>query len=254
MTTTDEPVAEPGEDPGAGGQATAVPQTVPDVLARLRAIQATADATPPLHDKDGVASFNHLYTVITTDVLQKLQARDFFADNDWLAELDVQFARRYLAAFEAYGTDRAPKSWRVLFEDRGIEAVSPLQFALAGVNAHVNFDLAFAVVATCEARRVELGAGSQRDDYQRVNRIFADHMSDLRHHFEGRIERDLDTSFIARIENHVDDLCVIGTRDLAWEVAERVWVVRQDAQGVAAISESIDTLVSLAGRALMAHL
>ena len=40
---------------------------------------------------------------------------------------------------------------------------------------------------------------------------------------------------------------------IVWEVAERVWAVRQDAQGVAAISESVDTLVSLAGRALLAH-
>jgi hypothetical protein len=250
-----DPGAGGGVAPGPGAVPAVAPRSVPDVLARLRTIQAAADATPPLMVRDGVASFNHLYTVITTDVLQKLDAGTFFADNDWLGELDVQFAGRYLAAIQAFGADGnpAPKSWTVLFDDRGQAEVSPLQFALAGVNAHVNFDLAFAVVATCKARGVELGAGTQRDDYQKVNRIFADHMSELRRHFEGRIERELDTSFIRRIENHIDDLAVIGARDLAWEVAERIWAVRQDLQGVAAITESVDTLVSLAGRAIMAH-
>ena len=43
-----------------------------------------------------------------------------------------------------------PAPWRVLFERRTGQ-IAGVQFAAAGINAHINFDLPFALVATWEA-------------------------------------------------------------------------------------------------------
>ena len=45
----------------------------------------------------------------------------------------------------------ASDRWRVLFEQRENGRIARVQFALAGVNAHINHDLCAAIVATCEA-------------------------------------------------------------------------------------------------------
>jgi hypothetical protein len=42
----------------------------------------------------------------------------------------------------------------------GGEDVAPIQFALAGMNAHINRDLPLALVATCTARKVAPRRGS----------------------------------------------------------------------------------------------
>jgi hypothetical protein len=133
-------------------------------------------------------------------------------------------------------------------------AIAPLQFALAGVNAHVNFDLAFALVTACEVIGSPLGADTQRSDYQRVNDVFADQMASLRHHFEDLVERDLDQSVVSSLNNHLDDIAVILARDAAWHHAQHLWTVRARARAMREQTEATDLLVSLAGRGLLAHL
>ena len=47
-----------------------------------------------------------------------------------------------------------PASWRVLFAQRSNTALGRIQFALAGVNAHINRDLALAIAKTCHQENV----------------------------------------------------------------------------------------------------
>jgi hypothetical protein len=232
------------------------PTTVPEVIARLEAIQDKVEATMPRGPRDGLACFNYLYLAITRQILDTLQTAGGFADERFLATLDVEFAKRYLDALSRYerDPDSAPRSWRVLLDRRAIPEIAPLQFALAGVNAHVNFDLAFALVTTCEALRSPLGSDTQRSDYQRVNDVFATQMANLRHHFEDLVERDLDQSAVSSLNNHVDDLAVILARDAAWHHAQHLWTVRARSAAMREQTESTDLLVSLAGRGLLAHL
>ena len=70
----------------------------------------------------------------------------------WLAQLDVQFARFYFSALESSLSGRETSScWQVLFESRGQAAIARIQFAMAGINAHINHDLSEAITATCQA-------------------------------------------------------------------------------------------------------
>jgi Family of unknown function (DUF5995) len=231
------------------------PSTLPEVIACLDAIQAQAVEVDNRGEHDGLACFNYLYRRITEEVLREVEA-GMFQDNTFLVALDVEFARRYLHAIALYGVDprSAPRSWQVLLDARSNPHIAPMQFAVTGVNAHVNFDLPFALVAACEAIGSPLGSDTQRQDYQRINQIFAGQMAALRHHFEDADERAIDREAVSTVNNDVDDLAVVLSRDAAWHRAKHLWSVRNEPSVIHTETEAMDHLVSLAGRGLLIHL
>ena len=94
-----------------------------------------------------------------------------FAVGGWVAELDVRFARLYFGALRsALAGERSPGCWRSLFVRRNLAGVPRLQFALAGINAHINHDLPQAIFATCEAMATApQHARVQYRDYTTIN-------------------------------------------------------------------------------------
>jgi uncharacterized protein DUF5995 len=104
--------------------------TIGDVIARMEAIDAS------LPRKDGVAYFNRLYLQVTKAVLAASE-QTTFEDPQFLDRLDVVFAALYFDAEATISTGApCPVAWRPLVEQRG-EARAPIQFALAGMNAHI---------------------------------------------------------------------------------------------------------------------
>ena len=125
------------------------------VAARMEAIAA------PLDEDDGVARFNELYLAVTMAVFEEAQA-DSYRDPEFISRLDVVFADLYFTAVDDAAAGRPiPKAWAPLFEKRHAPGIAPLQFAIAGMNAHINHDLAVALVATCEERGFELDDDEQ---------------------------------------------------------------------------------------------
>jgi len=200
--------------------------SIPEVISRLDAIQRFAEARSVLKDQDGVASFNYLYRIITGRVLDEI-GTGFFPDDEFLTRLDVAFANRYLDALRTYaaGAD-TPRSWKVLFERRSDQRITPMQFAVAGVNAHVNFDLSCAVVATCKELGREPDAGTQHAAYDRVNDIFAQEMERLRQHFEGRLALWIDEKVLLHVDDLLGNWSVKASRGHAWDVAMLLWKIR----------------------------
>jgi hypothetical protein len=153
--------------------------SIAEAIARMKALEAA------LPSDDGVAAFNRMYLQITELVAEQLSA-SFFADPVFMDRLDVVFANLYFAAVEATvtGLERVPRAWAALLERRSDSRVIPIQFALAGMNAHINRDLSVAVVETC----LELGGspdqGSRQSDYTRINEILASAERSVRQSFE----------------------------------------------------------------------
>jgi hypothetical protein len=117
---------------------------------------------------------------------------------------------------------------------------------VAGVNAHVNFDLPFALIAACTVLGCELESGTNHADYQLINQIFAKNMKELRQHFENRFQRGFDTALISRAENLVGDLVVVVARDLAWLKAKQLWRVHDDEAELVRLAKSRDRWVTMA--------
>ncbi|HMC09167.1 MAG TPA: DUF5995 family protein, partial [Actinomycetota bacterium] len=226
--------------------------SVPEVIARLEQIRTYAEAHEERGQHDGVACFTFLYHRITSRVLEGIDSGRF-ADDEFVALLDVVFANRYLSALRAsvLEPDTVPDAWSVLFERRAHRLITPLQFAAAGVNAHVNFDLAVAVVDTCSQLASEPNAGIKHQSYQEINKIFAEEMQYLREHFESTWERLIDGTVLGRVLNAIDDWMVVGTRDVAWEAAQHLWRLRQRHEDESEFVDHLDDLAGELGRAVL---
>ncbi|MGZ4665275.1 MAG: DUF5995 family protein [Frankiaceae bacterium] len=241
-----------------------LPQSVPQVRDRFAQIQRVlvpqangADVPAPaaVHDPgetDGIACFNYLYHDITRRVIERLDQHGF-ADEPFLTRLDLRFAWRYLDALRTWLTDpgNAPRAWTALFDRRSDPSITRLQFAIAGVNAHVNYDLAFALVATVtDLDRAELNEGSQRQDYNAINDIFFRAIPPLRWHFEDYWQRLFD-----KLNGSVDDLlgslAVVASRDAAWVVAERLWQIRAHPEELEQERLRLDEVVARLGAGLL---
>jgi hypothetical protein len=202
----------------------------------------------PLAPADGVACFTRLYLSVTEGVAARL-AGVVFDDPVFLARLDVRFAELFFTAVE-----RPPPAWRPLFESRGRKGIEPLQFALAGMNAHINRDLPVALVATCEELGVELEEGSaQHADYVRVNNVLATVEAQVKQQYVPHRLRWLDR-LLHRCDG-LDDVVamwdVARARDAAWTNAEALWALRREQALAARFLDTLDRTVGLAGRGLL---
>ena len=220
--------------------------SIPELLARMAAIDA---ALPPA---DGLACFNRMYRQITEAVQGRLGAA-FFADPAFMDHLDVVFGNRYLAAVAASlaQPDQVPRCWAALLDQRANPRLLPLQFALAGMNAHINHDLPVAVVDTC----VDLGAtpeaGSHHADYDRINAVLAAAEQQVRQSFEVPPERLLDQA-APGVADVVVNWDLVRARQTAWANAEALWALRAASPDLAArYLDGLDHLVGFAGRGLL---
>jgi hypothetical protein len=219
---------------------------IPAVLDRLKEVQDAADAQP-LGRRDGLACFNYLYRVITSQV-QTDYLDGKFSDGDYITRLDVAFANRYLTAIDA-GPQTAPAPWECLLEARGDRRISPLAFAVVGVSAHVNYDLAFAVVETATEKGWSSLSG--HDDYQHLNQIFFREMRRLRQHFEDCEERRFERALgLTTLENLLGDVVVVVARWMAWNKAQHLFAERAAAGADAAEQHSTARWVGSFNRAL----
>lgn len=228
------------------------PVDVPGVLTRLTELQPLLEQVPPLFAGNPLADFNRLYRTITASILRRLDAGSF-ADSRFLAILDVEFAKLYLHALKLWGEGdpATPAVWRVLFERMDGPDARPLPSAAAGVNAHINFDLAFAVVNTFDRIGSEPVDGSpQHADYLQVNDVFAQAIPALRRGYLDDWQLCLD-AINGRLDDWYQDLLVEITRNLAWRGACRIWPVRRDPELLRGERRYLDRNAALLSRALL---
>ncbi|MFF7054637.1 DUF5995 family protein [Streptomyces griseorubiginosus] len=213
------------------------------VVSRMRALD---EALP---ERDGVAVFNHVYLAVTEAVDRCVDAGRF-GDARAAITLDVRFAERYLTAVDAVARGhRPPACWRPLFQFRRHPGVRPLQFALAGINAHIGHDLALAVVDTCRSLGCE--PADVEDEFDRVG--------DLLVSLEERIREELmpgpDVLQVADPLTHLLGAWSLDrARDATWTAARALWALRGLPDVAEEFTERLDTAVGFAGRMLLTPL
>lgn len=239
----------------ASGQSTDVylrppVHTVDEAVERMEDITRFIEATCEEPALDGLGCFNHLYTIITKRVRDGILS-GFFDDAAFLTELDVVFANRYFDALRADAAGAAaPRVWKSLLNHRENKRIEPMQFAVAGVNAHINFDLGISVVDTCTHLRTEPRRGTQHADYLRINDIFADEIPGLRRHYENDFGRAID-GMTSPILNLICNWSVVTTRNSAWDNALKLWDIRRRGEDESGFVNRLDRLASLGGDLLL---
>ena len=122
--------------------------------------------------------FLHCYSLMSGNVLAAVRA-DQFADSDWVANLMHHFATYYFNPLESYesGEGRVPEVWLRAHDTALKEEATAAQHLLAGVNAHINYDLALAVYDLLEPEWFDLSRherNRRRDDHDLINVIISD--------------------------------------------------------------------------------
>jgi len=144
----------------------ALPTDIDGVIERLEAIVKDCIAR-----QDRLGYFAALYNRVTLAVRDGIKAGDF-QDGARMEALDVLFANRYLAAYDAYRSGELPSmSWFKAFNASLGGNYIVLQHLLAGMNAHINLDLGIAA-----ARVTGPGAGaieSLQGDFDKINDVLA---------------------------------------------------------------------------------
>lgn len=213
------------------------------VISRMRALDSALPA------RDGLAVFNRVYLAVTEAVDRRIDSGRFL-DARAAITLDVRFAERYLAAVDAVAAERRPPAcWRPLFQFRHHPGVRPLQFALAGINAHIGHDLALAVVDTCRTLGCE--PAEVEDEFDRVG--------DLLVTLEERIREELmpgpDVLQIADPLTHLLSAWSLErARDATWTAARALWALRRLPDVAEEFADRLDAAVGLAGRMLLTPL
>lgn len=231
-----------GPPRGRGRVATllaAAPEDVDGVATHLERLQEILEQE--YGPQDGIACFNRLYLRITRDIRAQLDD-EHVSDKDFLVRLDVEFAGRYFRALLAECTGRGvPRAWAVLLDRRSDEGIVPGRYAVVGVNAHVNFDLAPAVVRTCTVLGRCAPGPAERADYRAVNDVVARHVTTLIEQRGG-----------PQPDDAVADVPAVLAREVAWRQALELWDLRSRPTEYEREVDALDRRTALIGRGLLA--
>ncbi len=234
-------------DPPLADQILAHPlRSISDVLAIMQIIDGA------LPEDDGVRWFNKLYKMVTETIRDEL-GRGRFSSPATLEELDVVFAGLYFDALVAEERTKgsAPRAWRPLFKARRDTSLAPLQYALAGMNAHINHDLALAVVETCTRTEMEPRRGTAFfDDYLVVNDVLELAEKTATKQITTGILRDVEEA-LGRVDNMMALWSVRRARDTAWANAEVLWAIRGNELLYETFVKTIGRMAGFAGRGLL---
>jgi hypothetical protein len=200
---------------------------------------------------DGVKRFNMLYLAVTRAVAAHT-AHAAFEDPAFISRLDVVFADLYFAAVEASSSGKKiPRAWAPLFESRSSPGIAPLQFAIAGMNAHINHDLALALVATAAELGITLSRGTpQHRDYTAVDKILAEVQDEIKEHFTTGLLQDVDEAF-GRADDLFANRRVERARDNAWTNAQTLAALAGNSFLRQQFLVALGRTVGSAGRALL---
>lgn len=217
-----------------------------EVLTRLQAVNAALPAG------DGIRWFGQLYAEMTAAVANHAQAGGF-GEPRFLEALDCVFADLYFSALASFLRDPAstPGAWSPLFARRTARDVASVQFAVAGVNAHINRDLPLALVATFE----RFGITPSRDDRRYADYLVVDRILAKVH---AQVKTVLVTGLLGAgdvalgpIDDAVELWSLEHARSAAWCTAELRWHLRVSDFLSAQQLSTLDGLVGLASRGIL---
>ena len=221
-------------------------ETVADVITVLRRLDSE------LANDNGLKWFNLLYLKVTEAVVTPPRTVQW-ENRLWLEQLDVNFAKLYFAVLCDWqrNRDRVARAWLPLFQSSNRHGIKRVQFALAGINAHINHDLPLALVQTGKALRIVLKRGTAEfRDFERVNSILETVMEEAKRYIATGLVGVIDQSLV-----NLDDIAaqwsVRKARETAWSNGEILWRLNRTPALRNEFLTNIDRLVSLASRGLL---
>jgi hypothetical protein len=162
----------------------------------------------------------------------------------------VVFANLFFSAVATFlKGEPVPSSWQALFEARNQTGIDRIQFALAGMNAHINHDLALALLQTDQERQITPNAQSpQHTDFESVNGIIETALP-----MALQILASDALGVLAEDTGKIGKLLAIwsvrAARDSAWDFADHLRILNGPGRQVALTIQ--DKMTGALGRSLL---
>lgn len=119
--------------------------------------------------------FAALYKRMTMAVSEGIRNNQF-EDGPRMEALDLVFAQRYLAAFNAFKKgEECSSSWQGALTGCKDRSLIVLQQLLLGINTHINLDLAIAAAAVAPGHKIH----ALEADFNRINLLIASLVDDV---------------------------------------------------------------------------
>ena len=218
------------------------PTSIAQVIEEMRILGAAMPA------QDGVADFHRMYLHVTELVGAAAAARSF-QDAAFMERLDCVFAGLYLDACRATDQSRS-SAWQPLFALRAQPGTASLQYALAGMNAHINFDLGLAVVSTCRQLGRTLDSPGVHADFLAINAILAAAVQEVRESYLAGAALQADRA-ASPVLDVVGSWSIEAARDAAWLSATVQWALQSRKDAYVAYLASRASIVGLVTRQLL---
>jgi hypothetical protein len=204
------------------------------------------DAVAGLPAGDGVGVFGAVYLQVTDAMVQHLTMDGYFTSPPDVARLDALFADRFLGAIAG----PAPAAcWRPLLELRNHPGIRPIQFALAGMNSHIEHDLPLSVVDSC--RSLGCSPHALETDFHRVNDLLADMEDQVR---ESLLTPPAELDVADPLLHLLGSWSIDAARDAAWASARMLWELRDRPDTYSAAAGALDRSTGMTSRCLLTPL
>lgn len=197
-------------------------------------MSALVDEWEAAHDRRAI--FLGCYRLMTRNMLDAIETGQFH-DGEWVSQLLAHFAGYYFDALARYERHdpHTPRVWQLAFDATRDEAVMTLQHLLLGVNAHINFDLIFALVDQLAPEWADLSAAQRAErhaDHELVNRIIGETVDAVQ---DQVIERhspwfDLVDKALGPVDEWLTSHLIAHWREEVWDNAVRYLELDDDAR------------------------
>jgi hypothetical protein len=174
---------------------------------------------------DRRAIFLGCYLLMTRNMMQAMD-RGHFDDGIWVSSLLHHFAAYYFDALNRYEEDHpsTPLVWRGAHQAAAASETPAHQNLLLGVNAHINYDLALALVDALENEWPRLSPErrrTRRRDHNRVNQIIGETVDSVQDQVLERYQPSMDLvdKLMGPLDEWLASRLIAGWRDSVWEVA-----------------------------------
>ena len=198
------------------------PGSIEEIIDRLsRIIDETKTENSPL------GYFPALYRKVTLQVKSDIDA-GLFQDNERMERLDVIFANRYLAAYDALRTGGTPtRDWAFSFAAAQQWWPIVLEHLLLGINAHINLDLGIAAARVAPGDRL----AGLKGDFDRINSVLAGLVGEVQAELARiwPLLRILNRS-LGSADEILIDFSMKKARDAAWNVARELAPLGREGQ------------------------
>lgn len=121
---------------------------------------------------DRRAIFASVYTLTTLRMAESIDAGEY-VNTAWMKSYQTEFANHYRKALRAYvlgQRSQVPNAWLKAFDTAAGGQELIIQDVLLGMNAHINYDLPFAI----EAVKISPNTVSRYADHTKVNEVLGE--------------------------------------------------------------------------------